>query len=104
MAVIVTNETFKEEVIDSKTPVLVDFYADWCGPCQMLGRSLETLEMTYGEKIKFVKVNVDECPDLAMEYSVSSIPAVKLFFNGKVENEVIGNSVPDIRVMLADYI
>lgn len=104
MAIDVTKETFNAEVLNSDTPVLVDFFADWCGPCQALGKSLEGLEMNYGEKIKFVKVNVDLCPDLAMMYSVSSIPAVKLFYKGKIEGEVTGNNIPDIRVMLGDYI
>ncbi|MBO4603798.1 MAG: thioredoxin [Clostridiales bacterium] len=103
MAKNATVESFKTDVIDSPIPVLVDFYADWCGPCRMLGPSLEQIETQYNGKFTLVKVNVDEQAPLAMEYGISSIPAVKLFVKGKIVGEVVGVNLPDIRVMLSEY-
>lgn len=103
MAKNATVESFKADVLDSKIPVLVDFYADWCGPCRMLGPSLEQIETQYNGKFTLVKVNVDEQAPLAMEYGISSIPAVKLFVKGKIVGEVVGVNLPDIRVMLSEY-
>ena len=100
--VMVTNENF-DEIKNSEKPVLLDFYADWCGPCRMLGPSLEQIETQYNGKFTLVKVNVDEQAPLAMEYGISSIPAVKLFVKGKIVGEVVGVNLPDIRVMLSEY-
>ena len=85
----VTNANFKKEVLESNIPVLVDFYADWCGPCKMFAPVLESVAEDYEEKVKVVKVNIDESPELAQQYFVMSIPTLKLI----KDNELIGNFV-----------
>lgn len=91
MAVItVTNETFEAEVINSDMPVLVDFWAPWCGPCKMLGPVIDELSGEYDGKVKFCKCNVDDCTDLAASYGVSSIPAVKIFKGGEIVSDSLG--------------
>lgn len=104
MSKIVNEDAFKAEVLDSDIPVLVDFFADWCGPCKMLGPVLEQLEGTYEGKFVLAKINVDDSPALAAEYGIASIPAVKLFVGGNVVAESVGNNVPAIRSMLAEFI
>src|SRR3990167_6923152 len=74
-----SDTTFKNEVLDAKQPVLVDFYASWCGPCKMMAPAIENLSKTYGEKIAVYKVDVDENPNLSNAYQIQSIPAIKLF-------------------------
>ncbi len=81
--------TFEQEVLQSEVPVLVDFYADWCGPCQMLAPTLETLARETSHA-KIVKVNVDHNPELARQYRVSSIPTLLVFDGGKVTGEHVG--------------
>ena len=76
---IVNNNNFKEEVLESKVPVLVDFFADWCMPCKMFMPILESTAEDYEDKLKIVKVNIDESPELAQKYFVMSIPTLKLF-------------------------
>ena len=80
------KKNFKEEVLDSKEKVLVDFWASWCGPCRMMGPIVEELSDTH----KVCKVNVDEEEELAMEYRISSIPCLILFENGKEKARSIG--------------
>ena len=104
MSKIVNEDAFKTEVLDSDIPVLVDFFADWCGPCKMLGPVLEQLEESYEGKFVLAKVNVDDSPALAAEYGIASIPAVKLFVGGNVVAQTVGNNVPAIRNMLAEMI
>jgi len=104
MSKIVNEDAFKTEVLDSDIPVLVDFFADWCGPCKMLGPVLEQLEESYEGKFVLAKVNVDDSPALAAEYGIASIPAVKLFVGGNVVAQTVGNNVPAIRNMLAENI
>lgn len=90
MAVIhVGMNEFEQEVLKSDKPVLVDFWASWCGPCQMVGPLVEQLAEEV-DTVKFVKVNVDENPELAREYKVVSIPMFVLFKNGDVEKKQIG--------------
>ncbi len=85
-----TGVNFKEEVLESEGVVLVDFWAPWCGPCQMVGPVLEEVEKEMGDKIKVGKVNVDEEGSLGQEYEIMSIPAVFVFKNGEVVERLIG--------------
>lgn len=86
----ITKETFNKEIIEHKGLVLVDFFATWCGPCMALQKELESLETEYKDKLKICKVNVDEEPELAMEFNISSIPYVRIYENGKLKNEFLG--------------
>ena len=83
-------KNFNEDVLNQTLPVLVDFYADWCGPCKMVAPVLEELEQEYGDKIKIVKVNIDTEIDLAREYRVATIPTMMVFENGELRDSVIG--------------
>ncbi len=85
-----TNKNFEEEVFKSEKPVLVDFFATWCGPCQMLAPIITEIAEENGDKIKVAKVNVDEQQELAMKYDVSSIPTLIVFKNGNIANKVVG--------------
>jgi len=88
----VNDNDFEEKVIKKSKdiPVIVDFYADWCGPCQMLSPILEKLAKEYEEKALFVKIDTDNNPATTKKYGVTGIPAVKLFKNGEVVDELIG--------------
>jgi thioredoxin 1 len=87
----VTNDTFEQEVIQSNTPVLVDFWAEWCGPCRALGPVLEEVALESGDKAKIVKVNVDESPELASRFGIRGIPTMILFKGGEVKSTLMGN-------------
>ena len=89
-AVSVTSENFEAEVLKSGIPVVVDFWASWCGPCQMMGPVVEELSEELEGKVKFCKVNVDENPELAQNYDVMSIPNFKLFNKGILAGEKVG--------------
>ncbi|WP_372995739.1 thioredoxin [Lutispora sp.] len=86
----VNESMFNSEVLNSDKPVLVDFWAAWCGPCRMVSPVIDQLANEYSEKIKVVKVNVDENPNLASQYDIMSIPSVFLFKNGKKVDGLIG--------------
>ena len=88
--VILTKQNFEAEVLNSDIPVLVDFWASWCGPCMMLSPIIAELAEEYEGKVKVCKVNVDEQSELAMEYRVASIPTLLLFKNGKLEKTSVG--------------
>jgi len=94
MAIEFTKENFEAEVLKSDKPVLVDFWAPWCGPCQMMGPVIEELsiEMTTA---KIGKLNVDEHPDIAQTYGIMSIPTLKVFKDGKVVKEFVGAQAKD---------
>lgn len=86
----ITNDNFEAEVLNSDKPVLVDFWAEWCGPCQMVSPIIDELADDYVGKAKVCKINVDEQADLAMKYQVMSIPTVMIFKNGEVVDKVVG--------------
>ena len=86
----IDKKSFESEVLKSDRPVLVDFSAIWCGPCQMMGPILDQLEKDLAEKIKVAKVNIDENQDLASQYGIMSIPALFLFKDGKVVKQWLG--------------
>lgn len=88
--IIGTENNFKTEVLDYKGKVLVDFWATWCGPCQMLGPVIDEISAELGEKLKVVKVNVDEEQMLSCQYGVTSIPTVILFVNGEQKEQIVG--------------
>ena len=89
--VIPVSETdFDSAVLRSEVPVFVDFYADWCGPCNMIAPTIEALSEEYEGKVKFVKINVDNNQELAMKYDIMSIPTGMLFENGTVKDSLIG--------------
>jgi putative thioredoxin len=92
MEIEVTDETFEEEVIEkSKTiPVLADFWASWCGPCKMLGPTLEKIAKEYEGKLIVAKIEADKAPNQSAKYNIMSIPAVKLFKNGEIVDKFTG--------------
>jgi thioredoxin 1 len=90
MAIEVNDSNFKSEVTDSEMPVLVDFWAPWCGPCKMIAPVLEELAKEYDGRVKVVKLNVDDSPNTASEFGIRSIPTLILFKDGKVFEQTVG--------------
>lgn len=89
MPQVLTNDNFQAEVIDAGTPVLVDFYADWCGPCKMVAPVIEEIANEY-QDIKVAKLNIDNASDIAAKYGVMSIPTIILFKNGEEDGRIVG--------------
>ena len=86
----INSENFEQEVLNSEKPVLVDFFADWCGPCKMMAPIVAELATELDGKVKVGKINVDENSDIAVEYNVMSIPTLIVFKNGKEEKRLVG--------------
>ena len=85
-----TDSTFKQEVLDSQDPVLVDFWAPWCGPCRMVAPVVDEISSQYEGQIKVVKVNTDENPNVASQYGIRSIPTLMIFKGGQKVDMVVG--------------
>jgi len=101
MALEINDSSFKSEVSESQIPVLVDFWAPWCGPCKMVAPVLEEISKEYEGKVKVVKLNVDESPNTATEFGIRSIPTLIMFKDGKVFEQTIGvQSKENIKQMI----
>ena len=86
----VSDSTFASEVLKATSPVVVDFWAEWCGPCRMIAPALEEIAGSLGDKVKIVKLNVDENPQTAAKYGIQSIPTLMIFKNGQEASRQIG--------------
>jgi thioredoxin 1 len=105
MARAVTTANFKDEVLSNAKPVLVDFWAEWCGPCRMVSPIVDELGNEYAEKLDVVKVNVDEEPELAQQYGITGIPALLVFKGGEIAKTMVGAKPKAILVQdLAEFI
>ena len=87
---VVTDETFDAEVLQNSKPVVVDYWAEWCGPCKMTAPVLEEIAGEHGDKIDVVKLNVDENLSIAQKYRITSIPTLSVFQNGEIVKEIVG--------------
>src|ERR1051325_9239656 len=96
-----TDSNFKDEVLRSSTPVLVDFWAEWCGPCKMIAPLLDELATEYDGKVKIAKVNIDDHQNLAAQFRVTAIPTLLIFKNGQVIEQMVGaKSKRDLKASL----
>jgi len=99
-----TDQNFETDVITSDIPVLVDFWAEWCGPCRVIGPIVEEISNDYAGRIKVGKVNVDHNPQTAMKYGIRSIPSLLILQGGTVVNQIVGSVPKDSIVKLLDEI
>ena len=101
----VTDATFAEEVLNSEDTIMVDFWAEWCGPCRAVSPILDAIAAENPDKIKIVKLNVDDNPQTAMKYQITSIPAMKVFQKGALVKTIIGaKPKPAIEADLAEFL
>ena len=87
---VVTDSTFEQEVLKSDKPVIVDYWAEWCGPCRMVAPVLEEIASENAEKIQVVKLNIDENPTIAQKYGIMAIPTMNVFSGGQVVKQIVG--------------
>ena len=105
MSEMVTSSDFEEKVLKSDVPVLVDFFATWCGPCKMVGPVLEKLSEDYAGKVKFAKLDIDTAEALAIKYSVFSVPSMLVFRDGEEKGRIVGALPPtEISKKIDEYI
>ncbi|UCD39121.1 MAG: thioredoxin [Fidelibacterota bacterium] len=92
-----SDQNFDEKVLTSEQPVLVDFWAEWCGPCHMIAPTIEEVAAEYKDKVVVGKLNVDHHPEIAAKYGIRSIPSLLIFKNGQVDNQIVG-AVPKTHI------
>jgi thioredoxin 1 len=101
----VTDATFQSEVLDSDKTIMVDFWAEWCGPCRAVSPILDAIAAEHADKLSIVKLNVDDNPETAMKYGITSIPAMKVYRGGEVVKTVIGaKPKPALEADLAEFL
>lgn len=101
----VTDATFEADVLSSEKPIMVDFWAEWCGPCRAVSPILDKIAEENSDKLEIVKLNVDDNPETAMKYGITSIPAMKVFKSGEVVKTVIGaKPKPALEADLAEFL
>lgn len=99
------EDTFEKAVLQSDVPVLVDFWANWCGPCKALAPTLDALASEYGDKVRIVKIDVDANPNLSAQYGIRSIPALFMFKNGEKVDSLLGNQPkPQLNAFINNHI
>ena len=102
---VVTEETFEAEVLKSDKPVIVDYWAEWCGPCRMVAPVLEEIATEYADKIAVVKLNIDDNPQVSQRYGIMAIPTMNVFKGGEVVKQIVGAKPKSALLReLADYI
>ena len=101
----VTDATFASDVLASEKPIMVDFWAEWCGPCRAVSPLLDKIAEEHADKIDIVKLNVDDNPETAMKYGITSIPAMYVFQGGEIKKRIVGaKPKPALEADLADFL